>query len=39
MYYNKQTNNLFNANTAISQPYHDENKLMFNKIMIRSALY
>ena len=29
----------FNANSAISQLYHDENKLIFNKMMMRSALY
>ena len=30
---------LFNANSAIFQLYHDENKLIFNKMMMRSALY
>ena len=29
---------LFNANSAIFQLYHDENKLIFNEMM-RSALY
>ena len=30
---------LFNTNSAISQLYHGENKLIFNKMMIRSTLY
>ena len=30
---------LFNANSAIFQLYHDENKLVFNEIMMRSALF
>ena len=30
---------LFNANSAIFQLYHGENKLIFNEIMMRSALY
>ena len=30
---------LFNANSAIFQLYHGENKLIFNEMMIRSALY
>ena len=30
---------LFNANSAIFQLYHSENKLIFNKMMMRSALY
>jgi len=30
---------LFNANAAIVQLYHGESKLMFNEMMIRSALY
>jgi len=30
---------LFNANSAISQLYHGENKLIFNEMMMRSALY
>ena len=29
---------LFNANSAIFQLYHDENKSIFNEIMMRSAL-
>jgi hypothetical protein len=35
MYYNKQTSKwlLFNANSAIFQPYHGENKLIFNKFL------
>jgi len=28
---------LFNANSAIFQLFHDENKLIFNEIMMRSA--
>jgi len=28
-----------NANSAILQLYHGENKLIFNEMMIRSALY
>jgi hypothetical protein len=30
---------LFNANSAIFQLYHDENKLIFNEMMMRSALF
>ena len=30
---------LFNANSAISQQYHGENKLIFNQIMRRPVLY
>ena len=30
---------LFNANSAIFQLYHGENKLIFNEMMMRSALY
>jgi hypothetical protein len=30
---------LFNANWAIFQLYHGENKLIFNEMMTRSALY
>jgi hypothetical protein len=30
---------LLNANSAIYQLYHDKNKLIFNEIMMRSALY
>jgi len=30
---------LFNANWAIFQLYHGENKLIFNEMMMRSALY
>jgi len=30
---------LFNANTAIFQLYHGENKLIFNEMMAMSALY
>ena len=30
---------LFNANSTIFLLYHDENKLIFNEIMMRSALY
>jgi hypothetical protein len=30
---------LFNANSAIFQLYHGENKLIFNEIMMRSALF
>ena len=30
---------LLNANSAIFQLYHGENKLMFNKMMMRSALF
>jgi hypothetical protein len=29
---------LFNANSVISQLYHGENKLIFNEMMVRSAL-
>jgi hypothetical protein len=30
---------LFNANSAILQLYHGENKLIFNEMMMMSALY
>ena len=30
---------LFNANSAIFQLYHGESKLIFNEMMIRSALF
>jgi hypothetical protein len=30
---------LFNANSAIVKLYHGENKLIFNEMMMRSALY
>jgi hypothetical protein len=30
---------LFNTNSAIFQLYQDENKLIFNEMMMRSALY
>ena len=30
---------LFNVNLAIFQPYHGKNKLIFNEMMVRSALY
>jgi len=30
---------LFNDNSAIYQLYHGEYKLIFNKMMVRSALY
>jgi hypothetical protein len=30
---------LFSANSAIFQQYHGENKLIFNEMMMRSALY
>jgi len=30
---------LFNANTIFFQLYHGENKLIFNKMMMRSALF
>ena len=30
---------LFNANSSIFQLYHGENKLIFNEMMMRSALY
>jgi hypothetical protein len=30
---------LFNANSAIFQLYHGENKLIFNEIMMRFVLY
>jgi hypothetical protein len=30
---------LLNANSAIFQLYHGENKLIFNEVMKRSALY
>jgi hypothetical protein len=30
---------LFNTNSAIFQLYHGENKLIFNEMMMRSALY
>jgi hypothetical protein len=29
----------FNANSAIFQLYHGENKLIFSEMMMRSALY
>ena len=29
----------FNANSPIFQLYHDENKLIFNEIMMMSTLY
>jgi len=29
---------LFNANSAIFQLYHSENKLIFNEMMMKSAL-
>ena len=29
----------FNANWTICQLYHGENKLIFNEMMMRSALY
>jgi hypothetical protein len=43
----KNTNNaswlserlLFNANSAIFQLYHGENKLIFNEMIMSSALY
>jgi hypothetical protein len=31
--------NMFNANSAIFQLYHDENKLIFNEMMTMSAMY
>ena len=30
---------LFNTNSAIFQPYHGENKLILNVMMMRSTLY
>ena len=30
---------LFNADSAIFQLYHGENKLLFNEMMMRSALF
>ena len=30
---------MFNANTAIFQLYHGKNKLIFNEMMIKFALY
>ena len=30
---------LFNANSAIFQLYHGENKIIFNEMMMRLALY
>jgi len=30
---------LFNANSANFQPYHGENKLISNEMMMRSALF
>ena len=30
---------LFNANSAIFQLYHGENKIIFNEMMMMSALY
>jgi len=30
---------LFNVNAAILQLYHGENKLIFNEMMMKSALY
>jgi len=30
---------LLNTNSAIFQLYHGKNKLIFNEMMIRSALY
>jgi len=30
---------LFNANSAICQLYHGENKLIINEMMMRSALF
>jgi hypothetical protein len=30
---------MFSINSAIFQPYHGENKLIFNEMMMRSALY
>jgi len=30
---------LLSANSAIVQLYHDENNLIFNEMMMRSALY
>jgi hypothetical protein len=30
---------LFNANSAIFQPYHGENKLIFNEMIMSSTLY
>jgi len=30
---------LFSANSAIFQQFHGENKLIFNEMMMKSALY
>jgi hypothetical protein len=30
---------LFNVNAAVLQPYHGENKLIFNEMMMRFALF
>jgi len=30
---------LFNVNSEIFYPYHGENKLIFNEMMMRSALF
>jgi len=30
---------LFSANSAIFQPYHGENKLVFNEMIMRSDLF
>jgi len=30
---------LINANSALFQLYHDENNLIFNEMMMKSALY
>jgi len=30
---------LFNTNSAIFQLYHGQNKLIFNEMMMRSALF
>ena len=35
----KQVGSEINANSAILQLYHGESKLIFNNMMIRSALY
>ena len=34
-----KTNWLFKAKWTIFQPYHGENKLIFNEMMMRSTLY
>jgi hypothetical protein len=39
MFYNVSEWLLFNANSAIIQPYHGENKLIFNEMMMNSALF